>query len=69
MAKSIGELARRIVEQVTAHRESTDRWFMDRDGNVHLNKASLLERPITDEEIEAINKAVRDFKFASKEVH
>lgn len=69
MAKSIGELARRLVEQVAGRRESTERWFMDRDGNVHFNKASLLERSITVEEIEAIDRAVRDFRFASKELH
>lgn len=69
MAKSIGELALRPVEQVTASRESTERWFLDREGNVNLNMDSLGEKPMSIEEAEAIEKAVREFKFASKELH
>lgn len=69
MAKSIGELTQRLVDQLTARVQSTDRWFMDREGNVHLNVESLRRKPITDDELAAINEAVRNFPGSSTELH
>lgn len=69
MAKSIGELAQGVVDRLRARVQSTDRWFMDREGNVHLNVESMRRKPITDDEIAAIDEAVRDFPGTSTELH
>jgi hypothetical protein len=39
-------------------RESVRRWWMDRDGTVWINVHSARRKPITEAEIEAINRAV-----------
>lgn len=69
MAKSIGALTRKMIEHIKARRQSTERWFIDRDGNVNLNRASFRRKPITAAEVDAINEAVRDFERQSRELH
>lgn len=69
MFKQIGTEVRAITERAKARRQSIDRWFMDREGTVHINVASLRRKAITAAELEAIDEAVRDFANDSLGVH
>jgi len=46
--------------QMKHPKESTRRWWMDREGNVWLNVAALRRKPLTDEEAKQMQQLAKE---------
>lgn len=69
MFKHIGAETRALVDRAKARTQSTERWWIDRGGTLHISMDSVNRRPFSLAESEAIRDAVLDFANTSREVH